>query len=155
MPNFKKIISDNNLREVIKSAFDTDLELSGAWGYTQAESTVLQANHHNLPLSQLEHTLVSMRSYLEMHMTQEKDDRYGSINVNEISRESVNEQGFIYHKVIYEITAMKDEDYTSFINEYKEGYGKDDFDLSDHFKRRKEKTLSRTVKYWFEVSAVK
>jgi len=154
MPNFKPITSSNNIREVVKSAFDVNLELTGAWGYKKEESTVLQGNHNNLPLNQFEHTLASMRAYLEMNMTQVKKDRYGSINLNEISRENYDDNGLTYHEVNYEITAMKDEDYATFINEYKEGYGKEEFDLNDHFKRRKEKTLTRTVKHWFEVSRV-
>ena len=154
MPNFKPITSSNDMREVLKSAFDVDIEVSGAWGYNKKESTVLEGNHNNLPLNQFEHTLASMRAYLEMNMTQKKKDRYGSINLNETARESFNDNGLAYHEVNYEITAMKDEDYTTFINEYKEGYGKEDFDLNDHFKRRKERTLTRTVKHWFEVSSV-
>ena len=151
MPNFKPITSSNDMREVLKSAFDVDLEVAGAWGYNKEKSTVLQENHNNLPLNQFEHTLASMRTYLEMNMTQEKEDRYGSINLKEVSRESFDDNGLTYHEVSYEITAMKDDDYATFISEYKEGYGKDTFDLNDHFKRRKERTLTRTVKYWFEV----
>ena len=142
------------MRKVVKSAFDVDLEVAGAWGYNKEESTILQGNHNNSPLNQFEHTLASMRAYLEMNMTQEKKDRYGSINLNEISREYFEDNGLTYHEVNYEITAMKDDDYAIFINEYKEGYGKENFDLNDHFKRRKEKTLTRTVKHWFEVSSV-
>ena len=154
MPNFKHITANNNLRELVKSAFDTEIKLAGAWGYNKEESTIIQANEHNLPLAQFEHTLASMRAYLEMNMTQEKEDRYGSINLNETARESFDDKGLTFHKVGYEITAMKDEDYATFINEYKEGYGKDNFDLADHFKRRKKATLTRVVNHWFEVSSI-
>lgn len=154
MPNFKPITSGNDMREVVKSAFDVDLEVAGAWGYNKEESTVLEGNQNNLPLNQFEHTLASMRAYLEMNMTQEKKDRYGSINLNEISRESFNDNGLTYHKVNYEITAMKDDDYATFVNAYKEGYGKETFNLTDHFKRRKEATLTRVVTHWFNVSSV-
>jgi len=154
MSDFKQIESDDNIKQVIKSAFDTDLALSGAWGYTKELATIIEANHNNIPLHQLEHTITSMRAYLEMSMTQEKDERYGSINVNEISREQRKEDGYIYDKVIYEITAMKEEAYAAFINEYKEGYGTDGFDMNEHFKRRKEATLTRVVTHWFEVSKI-
>ena len=136
--------------EVIKSAFDTDLEVNGAWGYTQSLATVIE--HTDLPILQLEHTLASMRAYIEMNMTQEKKDRYGSINLNETSREQIQKDGSTYDKVTYEITAMKEETYALFINEYKEGYGTEVFDLNEHFKRRKEATLSRVIIFWFNVS---
>ncbi len=154
MSDFKQIESDDNIRQVIKSAFDTDLALSGAWGYTKELATVIDANHNNIPLHQLEHTITSMRAYLEMNLTQEKEERYGSINVNEISREQRKEDGYIYDTIIYEITAMKEETYAAFINEYKEGYGTDGFDMNKHFKRRKDHTLTRLVTHWFEVSKI-
>lgn len=154
MPKFKHITSNNDIKEVVRSAFDTDLELAGAWGYNKEECTIIQANDNNIPLNQLEHTLASMRAYLEMNMTQEKENRYGSINLNELSRESFDDKGLTYHEVSYEITAIKEGDYAKFINAYKEGYGKDSFDLDDHFKSRKEATLRRVVTHWFEVSKV-
>ena len=150
MPAFKKLTSDNDLKEMIRSAFDTDLEVSGSWGYTEELATIIEKT--DLPILQLEHTLASMRTYIEMNMTQEKEERYGSINLNETSREQIQKDGFVYDKVSYEITSMKEETYALFINEYKEGYGTDGFDMNAHFKRRKEATLTRVERYWFEVS---
>ncbi|RRS32144.1 MAG: hypothetical protein P794_01850 [Epsilonproteobacteria bacterium (ex Lamellibrachia satsuma)] len=154
MPVFKQIFSNNDLKEVIKSAFDTDLPLNGAWGYTKSLSTVIEANQSNIPLPQLEHMITSMRAYLEMNMTLEKEERYGSINVNETAREQTKEDDLIYDKVTYEITAMREDTYAAFINEYKEGYGTTEFDLNGHFQKRKEATLTREVIHWFEVSKV-
>ncbi len=154
MSDFKPIASNNDIKEVIRSAFDTDLDLSGAWGYSKETSTVIERNENSIPLNQLEHTLSSMRAYLEMNMTLSEEARYGSINVNELSRETIKEEGKIYHQVTYALTAMKESEYAIFIDEYKKGYGKEEFDLNDHFMRRKEKTLSRTVKHWFEVSRI-
>ena len=153
MSTFKQIRSNNDLKEMIKSAFDTDLKVNGAWGYTQELATIIEKT--DFPTIQLEHTLASMRTYIEMNMTQEKEKRYGSINLNEISRENFNDNGLNYHKVNYEITAIKDNDYAAFISEYKENYGKEDFDLNEHFKKRKESTLTREVIYWFEISDIK
>ena len=152
MSEFKQITSNNDLKEVIKSAFDTDLEVSGAWGYTQALATIIEKT--DLSTIQLEHTLASMRAYIEMNMTQEKEERYGSINLNETSREQIQVEGLIYDKVLYEITAIKEDTYALFINEYKEGYGTDGFNMNEHFKRRKEATLTRMETYWFEVSQI-
>jgi len=154
MSDFKPIASNNDIKNVIKSAFDTDLDLSGAWGYGKETSTVIESNENNMPLNQIEHTLSSMRAYLEMNMTLTEESRYGSINVNEISRKEIKEESKVYHLITYSITAMKESDYAAFINEYKEDYGKKTFDLNDHFNRRKKQTLSRTIKYWFDISKV-
>jgi len=148
MPTFKAITSTDPIKAIIKSAFDLDTDLSGGWGYTQHDATHIH-NTNNMPADQFEHTLATMRAYIEMNMTLKEDERYGSINPNETSRELVVINNTTYEKVIYTVTAMKEDIYANFINEYKKGYGTADFDMSDHFRRRKEATLSRSVEHWF------
>jgi len=46
---------------------------------------------------------------------------------------------------------MKEVHYTAFINEYKEGLGKEGFDITEHFNQRKQATISRNEALWFEV----
>jgi len=149
MVTFEKIKNGDDLREVIKTAFDADLAVSGGWGYIQEEATVIQ--EAAAPLSQLEHMLASMRTYIEMNMTLPQEERYGSINLNEIQREQIKDGDLVYDKVTYEITAMKEERYTAFINEYKEGLGKEGFDITEHFNQRKKATINRNEEFWFEV----
>jgi predicted small secreted protein len=149
MMSFEQLKSDNDLKEVIKTAFDADLAVSGSWGYTQELATVIESTE--VPLAQLEHMLASMRSYIEMNMTLPKEDRYGSINLNETQREQIKVGDLVYDKVTYEITAMKEDLYTAFINEYKEGLGTEGFDITEHFNQRKKATISRSEAYWFEV----
>jgi len=152
MTLFKHISSNEPLKEVIKAAFDTDLPVSGGWGYDCSSATVLENDSDAMQLSQLQHMLASMRAYLEMNMTLPEEERYGSINLNEKKRETIEKEGRVFHKVDYEISAMKESEYAKFIDEYKEGYGKDSFDMEAHFQRRKEATLIRQEPYWFEVT---
>ena len=149
MSTFEQLKCDDDLKEVINSAFDADLDISGAWGYTQAQSTVIHSTE--VPMVQLEHMLASMRTYIEMNMTRTKESRYGGIDINEIAREQKNIEGIRYDKVVYQITAMKEDLYTAFIKEYKEGYGTKDFDMTKHFEERKEATLTREEVYWFKL----
>jgi len=149
MLKFEQLKSDNDLKEVIKAAFDADLSVSGAWGYTQELATIIESSE--VPVKQLEHMIASMRAYIEMNMTLPKEERYGSINLNEIHREQIIVGQFVYDKVTYEITAMKEETYTAFINEYKEGLGTKGFDITEHFNQRKKATITRNEEYWFEV----
>lgn len=150
MPTFESLKAEGNLQEIIKVAFDADLPIDGAWGYSQSESTLIGTS--DIPLQQIEHMFASMRAYVEMNMTQREEARYGSINLNELSREEVNLEKDRYHKVNYAITAIKETVYNVFIKEYKENYGKKEFDLSKHFQKRKEATLSREVIHWFKIN---
>jgi len=154
MTTFKKLQESDNIQELIKATFDVDLALTGNWGYTKEKATIIESRQEGMPLSQLEHMITSIRAYLEMNITQEQENRYGGINANERAREESRSEEGIFNNVTYEITAMKEDLYTAFIKEYKEGYGKEDFDLNEHFKRRQEATLTREIVHYFEVSSV-
>ena len=147
MSTFAQLQCDDDLKQIIKAAFDTDLDIKGSWGYTQETATTILSSP--TPLAQFEHMFASMRAYIEMNMTKEKNERYGSINLNETQREKLEIEGIQYDKVTYAITAMKEDIYADFINAYKEGYGKASFDLTEHFKQREEATLHREVEHWF------
>ena len=146
MREFKEIEVEENLKELIKVAFNADFNVSGAWGYSMDLATVIEAGNEGSSI-QIEFTLATMRAYLEMNMTLEENVRYSAINLNELSRESIDG----YDKVIYEISAMKELEYKAFISEYKENLEKSDFDMSNHFARRKSATLKREVIHWFKV----
>jgi hypothetical protein len=154
MTNFTKLQENSNIQELIRSTFDADLAIGGSWGYTKEKATIIKALPQGMTLPQLEHMVTSIRAHLEMNITQEQENRYGGINANEKAREENRSEETVFNKVTYEITAMKEDFYNAFIKEYKEGYGKEEFDLNDHFKRRKEATLTREVVHYFEVSTV-
>jgi len=153
MPIFQEIQNDKNIKKTIKDTFDVDLSIDGKWGYNTKQATIINTiQNNNMPIPQLEHMLTTMRAHLEMNLTQKKENRYGAINANEKSRASSKDGGLVYDKVTYEITAIKEDLFKQFMQEYKEGYEKEDFDLNEHFKKRKEATLSREVIHFFEVS---
>jgi len=147
MSMFTQLQCDDDLKQIIKVAFDTDLDIQGSWGYTQETATTVLSSP--VPLAQFEHMFASMRAYVEMNMTKEENERYGSINLNEIQREEIEIGNIHYDKVIYAITAMREDIYANFINAYKDGYGDASFDLTEHFTQREEATLHREVEHWF------
>ncbi|MFT7880187.1 MAG: hypothetical protein ABXS91_07330 [Sulfurimonas sp.] len=153
MSNFEPLTHENNLKEIIKSSFDMDLSITGGWGYTQQEATIIH-DLRNIPLTQFEHTFASMRAYGEMNMALPEELRYGSINLNEIDREKVTIDNRHYEKITYEISAMKEHVYAALIDEYKEGYGKEGFDMEEHFQKRNKATLKRAVVHWFDITQI-
>lgn len=155
MTTFNPLQENTNIQELIKTTFDADLPISGDWGYSKDKASIIEALPQGMPFLQLEHTLSTIRAHLEMNITQEEENRYGAINVNEIAREESQNDGLIYDKVTYEVTAIKEDLFKQFIHEYKEGYEKEGFDLNEHFKKRKEATLTRKVVHYFEVSHIK
>jgi hypothetical protein len=149
---FEQIHINNDIATLIHTAFDMQLDISGGWGYKQGDALIIQ--ELPMPLSQLQHTLASMRAYMEMNLTRSKEERYGAINLNEIKRESIEIVHRKYEKVTYEITAILEEKYADFIKEYKSGQGDAGFDISAHFENRKRETLIRKEPFWFDVTEV-
>jgi len=146
MQEFKEIEVEKDLQSFIKVVFNADLKVSGAWGYSKSLATVIEEGNKG-SVAHIEFTLATMRAYIEMNMTLEEDERYGGIKLNELSRVASGE----YEKVTYEISAMRELEYKVFITEYKENSKNSDFNMTEHFNRRKEATLKREVFYWFKV----
>ena len=153
MSQFKQITQTENIQKSIQTLFDVELSIKGEWGYSQEKATIIENIDNNMPRNQLQHMLITMRSHLEMNITQNAEDRYGAINANEISRESIEVDHSQYDKVTYKVTGMKENLYNAFIKEYKAGY-ENGLDLSAHFKKREEATLTREVVYYFEVTSL-
>jgi len=151
MTHFEKLQESLDIQELIKTTFEADLPLAGSWGYAKEDATIIEALPENMTLAQMEHMITSIRAHLEMNITQGQEDRYGAININETAREESRSEEGIFDIVTYEVTGIKEDLYNAFIKEYKEGYGKEDFDMLEHFNRRKEATLTRKVIHYFEV----
>ncbi len=140
---FIQISSNDPIAEVIRRAFDMDLSVSGGWGY-EAQYPIKLLDD-NLSIPQLQHTLASMRTHLEMSLTLPAQKRYGGINLTEYSRHT--KEGL--EAVTYYITAMPESQYAAFIDAYKQGYGTAEFDMEAHFEARAKATLHREITVWF------
>lgn len=149
---FENIPASDNIKEVIKAAFDVELDVSGGWGYNREQALIIHKSE--MPLQQLQHTLASMRAFIEMNMTMPENDRYGAINVNETVRECVSENNKIYDKITYEISGMLERDYEALIEEYKAGYESPGFDIEAHFQKRREKSVVLERDFWFDITHV-
>jgi len=150
---FPKIPATEPIKEVILAAFDLSLEIAGGWGYSTEDAMQL-LSPFSVPLPQLEYTLASMRTHIEMHMVLPDEERYGGINLTEKSRKTDIMDKKVYDVVTYEVTAIKEVEYTQFIDAYKEGYGQDGFDMEAHFQARKEATLHRSITLYFDITAL-
>ena len=142
---FKEINSTDDISQIIKSAFGVDIEISGSWGYSKDKSTDISKIKENIKSTQ--ELMGTMRANMEMNMLLSEDERYGSITLHEINREENDN----FHHIEYEVSAMKESDYKIFIQEYKDNFSDDSFDLQNHFNKRKEATIKRRVSHWFKV----
>ncbi len=144
---FKPIEHVDNIKKVIKNVFDVELNITGGWGYDNNSAVIIEKL--DIPMDQFIHMFATMRANIEMNLTLEEDERYGGINLTFKDNKKFEINNKTYDIVSFKVTAMKEKIYAQFIKEYKDGYGKKEFDLSDHFKRRTENTITRYIDYWF------
>ncbi len=144
---FKQVEPVENIQEVVKDIFDIKLNISGGWGYDNNSAVVIKKL--DMPVEQFIHMFATMRANIEMNLTLDEDERYGGINLTFENSKKSEINNKIYDVMSFKITAMKEKIYTNFIQEYKAGYGKKEFDLSAHFQKRKESTIVRHIDYWF------
>ena len=138
----------DDIAGVIEDAFNAKLNISGGWGYDNKSAVVVESL--DIPIDQFLHMYANVRANLEMNMTLESDERYGGISPTFLEGKQIEIENKAYDMITFEITAMKETIYANFIQEYKDNYGKnEDFDLSDHFKRRKESTITIQSDFWF------
>lgn len=147
--SFEHLAPIDDISQAIKEVFDIKLDISGGWGYDN--KSAVKVHSLEMPIDQFLHTFAAIRANIEMNLTQQEDNRYGGINVNFVDGEQFEIENRMYDHITFEISAMKETEYAEFIQEYKDNYGKNrDFDMSDHFKRREEATISVDADYWFE-----
>jgi hypothetical protein len=145
---FEKVPTVDNISEVIEETFGVKLDISGGWGYDDKSAVVVHSL--DMPIDQFLFMFSSIRANIEMNMTLDEDDRYGGINTEFIDGTQIEINNKAYDMISFEITAMKESTYAYFIQEYKDNYGiNKDFDLDEHFKKRKENTIHLKQEYWF------
>ncbi len=145
---FNQIEPVENLSSVLKDTFDIDLNISGGWGYDNKSAVVV--NSLDIPIDQFLHMFATVRATIEMNLMQDEENRYGGIKVTFLEGEQFEIENKMYDHITFEITAINETKYAEFIKEYKDNYGKNKaFDMSDHFNRREENTISLKSDYWF------
>lgn len=145
--DFKPLEQVDDIAQIIEEVFNVKLNISGGWGYDN--TTAVNVGKIDSSIDQFIDIYSNVRANIEMNLTLEDEDRYGGINLSFKETKEFEINNKIYDVVSFKITAMKEKVYAKFIKEYKDNYGKKEFDLSDHFNRRKESTVTRDVDYWF------
>lgn len=145
---FEKLPLVDDIAGVLEDVFGVKLDVAGDWGYDNKR--VLEVRKLETSIDQFIHMFASMRANAEMNLTLEEEDRYGGINVTLKEAKEFEIEKKTYDVFTFNITAMPEKIYAQFIQEYKDNYGKNkNFDMDDHFKRRKQNSISIESDFWF------
>jgi hypothetical protein len=144
---FEKLPEVDDISGVLEDVFGIKLDVTGGWGYNN--NTALQVQSLDIPLNQFFQMFATMRANIEMNLTLDEELRYGGINVTQLDHKEFEIENIKFDVVTFKITGIKEKIYNHFIQEYKDKYGKEDFDLENHFKQREENTIKIESDFWF------
>jgi len=144
---FDKLPAVDDIAGVLEDIFSVNLDVTGGWAYDN--NSALEVNSLTVPIEQFLHTFAAMRANVEMNLTQDDEKRYAGINVSQLEHKEFEVENKKYDLVTFRITAIKEKDYNNFIQEYKDNYGKESFDLKEHFENRNKATIEIYSDFWF------
>lgn len=144
---FENLPAVDDISGLIKDIFDVELDISGGWGYNN--TSALEIKNLAIPIEQFFQMFASMRANIEMNLTLDEDTRYAGINVTKLEHKTIELENKEYNVLTFKISAIKEKEYNNFIQEYKDNFGKKEFDLEKHFKSREASTIKIESDFWF------
>jgi len=144
---FENLPAVDDISGVIEDIFGVKLDVSGGWGYDNNSALIVKSL--DVPLVQFFQMFASMRANIEMNLTLDEDTRYAGINVTQLEHKEFKIENDKYDILTFKVAGIKEKEYNNFIQEYKENFGKKEFDLDKHFKLREESTIKIESDFWF------
>lgn len=155
----RQIPSDYNPRDIIKECFKKDLPIKGGWGYGRDDCVVIDKNDSTVskgaPFNgiSIEYVFVEKRLYIELIVARPEEDRYSDIQWK-LQRQGLQEnEGRKFDRLIFDVTAFRDNDWEMFKAEYESGLGSPTFDIAAHEKKREELQIEFTCEFWFDITS--
>lgn len=164
MTPINKIETTESPRFILETDFASlrgNLPIRGGWGYSKEDACVIDKDDPTVDPSipfdgvGLEYIFVQYRTYEEMIVTRNDDERFSGIGFNLIKQSLLQDEGRTYDKIDFEITAFTDADWEELREEYQgpNGHGSPNFDLEMHEKKRSEKMIKIESECWFDITS--
>jgi hypothetical protein len=164
MMPFFQIATKEAPRDVLAADFKSlgaGLPISGGWGYTKEDACIVNKNDPHadpsLPFDGIavERLFVEKRIYEEMIIFRPDGETFSGIHWELLEQNLVKEAGRSFDRLLFEITALLDNDWQALKAEFEgpNGHGSPDFDMLAHAKKRQEKTVRLTREYWFDITS--
>jgi hypothetical protein len=158
------IRSKESPREILASDFKSlrgGLPIRGGWGYSQADACIIDKNDPLVDPSRpfdgvaVEYVFVEKRIYEEMIIFRPEGQKFSGINWNLQEQRAFHEGDRVFDRLVFEITAFRDNDWEELKAEFEglQGYGHRDFDVEAHERKRQEKMVRFTREFWFDITS--
>ena len=158
------IKSEESPRDILAAHFKSlrgGLPIRGGWGYTQADACIIDKNDPlvdpSLPFTGVgvEYVFVEKRIYEEMIIFRPEGEKFSGIKWNLQEQRQFDEGRRHFDRLVFEITAFRDNDWEELKAEFEgtQGYSHPDFDVEAHEKKRQEKMVRFTREFWFDITS--
>ncbi len=157
------ITSKETPREIFSADFPSigELPIQGGWGYTLEDAVIIDKNDpivsKVLPFDGLgiEYVFVEKRIYEELIIFRDINERYSGIEWNLLEQSLKHHNNRVYDKLIFEVTALPDQDWEELKAEWEspDGFGTPDFDEDSHNLKRDSRTIRFIAEYWFDITS--
>lgn len=137
------------------------LPIRGGWGYTQNDACIIDKNdplvNASLPFDGvgIEYVFVEKRTYVEMIILRPEGEKFSGIQWKLQNQSTLFDAGRHFDRLIFDITAIGDDDWNTLKAEFEGpyGHGHPDFDEVTHARKRQEKTVHLTGEFWFDITS--
>lgn len=164
MQQIYPVKSEESPRKILAVDFKSlrgELPISGGWGYSQADACIIDKNDSLLPPSipfdgvGVEYVFVEKRIYEEMIIFRPDGEKFSGIKWNLQKQSTLHEEGRVFDKLLFEITALPDSDWDELKTEFDgpQGYGHPKFDVEAHERKYQEKMVRFTREFWFDITS--
>ncbi|MBK6630056.1 MAG: hypothetical protein IPG33_02895 [Betaproteobacteria bacterium] len=158
------ISSTESPREILAADFKSlqgGLPISGGWGYSRDDACIINKNdplvNPKKPFNgvAIEYVFVEKRIYEEMITFRSDGEKFSGISWKLQEQSTLHEEGKVFDRLVYEITAFSDSDWEELKAEFEgpQGYSHCDFDIKAHEEKRQQKMLRLTREFWFDITS--
>lgn len=164
MQPLSPITSKESPREILAADFKSlrgGLPIRGGWGYTKSDACIVDKNDPlvdpALPFDGVgvEYVFVEKRIYEEMIIFRLDGEKFSGLRWNLLEQSLLHEAGRSFDKLVFEITALPENDWEELRAEFEgpQGHWTPDFDEEVHERKRQEKMLRFTREFWFDITS--
>jgi hypothetical protein len=164
MEPITQIESNESPRQVLAEDFKSlrgGLPIRGGWGYTKEDACIIEKDDPlvdpGLPFNgvKIEYTFVEKRIYEELIIFRLEGEKFSGISWELQSQRQINEDGRSFDKLVFDITAFRDDDWEELKAEFEggNGFNNPDFDEQAHERKRQEKMIRLTRDFWFDITS--
>jgi len=160
---FFRLVTSATPREILEADFPSlrgGLPIQGGWGYTLDGACIIDRDDPTVDPQMpfdgvgIEYLFAEYRLYEELIVFREPGHKYAGIS-HKLQRQSSesSEDGRRFDHLIFDVEALREEDFEELKAEWDGPDGHESFDLEAHLHKRAQRICTGETEYWFDITS--